>query len=167
MVETAVSMVESGKSAAEIARVVNKTRSSVCGRLFRMGIKLKGKSGGASQARNVERRAKPAPKPRAAPHFRRYEPPVPRKVEPLIPFELPVVARGGNPPASTSAAVLELQKHECKYPIGDPGEPGFSFCRAPVRGEGSTYCAAHHAICWVPHVRKRRRQRERVSCHGA
>ncbi|MDO8421116.1 MAG: GcrA family cell cycle regulator, partial [Parvibaculum sp.] len=150
MVETAVSMAKDEKSAAEIARKVGKTRSAVCGRLFRMGIKLKGRSGGASQKRNIERRAKPAPVPRAVPQVRRFEPPVPREVEPLIPFELPVVARGGKPPANTAAAVLELQKHECKYPIGDPGSPGFSFCRAPVGGCDTTYCAAHHAICWVP-----------------
>lgn len=34
----------------------------------------------------------------------------------------------------------------CQYPYGDPGEPGFRFCEAPVwRG---VYCRACHAVCY-------------------
>ena len=40
----------------------------------------------------------------------------------------------------------------CQYPHGDPGEPGFRFCEAPVRGYGP-YCPIHHALCWVGRAR--------------
>jgi GcrA cell cycle regulator len=38
--------------------------------------------------------------------------------------------------------LLELNERECKWPIGDPREPGFAFC-AGERLAGFPYCAGH------------------------
>jgi len=158
MVKRAVTMAEAGESAAKIGRAVGKSRSAVCGRLFRMGIQLKGKSGGAAQARNVERRAKPKPSPRSVPRARQHVGAPRPEYEPMTVTDLPPIKRAGPLPINTAAAVLELEVGECKFPVGVPGIAGFHFCRSVVRGEGQPYCAAHHAVCNVPHIPKHRRR---------
>jgi GcrA cell cycle regulator len=49
---------------------------------------------------------------------------------------------------TTKSAVMGLQAHHCKYPVGDIGEPSFKFCCEP-RQVGSPYCAHHRSICTV------------------
>jgi hypothetical protein len=43
---------------------------------------------------------------------------------------------------STAAKVVALTPRACRWPDGEPGQVGFSFCQRPVLGTGS-YCAAH------------------------
>lgn len=38
----------------------------------------------------------------------------------------------------------ELEKGDCRYPYGDQT---FLFCGHPIQ-EDSSYCPAHHALCW-------------------
>ena len=38
--------------------------------------------------------------------------------------------------------LVQLGAHACKWPIGDPKSPGFSFCGRRAEGR---YCAAHEA----------------------
>lgn len=56
--------------------------------------------------------------------------------------------------------LMELTADTCRWPIGDPQEPGFSFCGCPVK-EGSVYCAEHHARAYtgIP-VKKPSKERE-------
>ena len=42
----------------------------------------------------------------------------------------------------TARAVMELTSRDCKWPIGDPGQPGFGFCEC-LREPGKPYCAEH------------------------
>lgn len=39
-------------------------------------------------------------------------------------------------------ALFDLEAHECRWPIGERGRPGFGFC-ACRRRAGSSYCEAH------------------------
>ena len=41
-----------------------------------------------------------------------------------------------------AAAVYALRDLMCKWPIGEPGQPGFHFC-CQKRMEGSPYCKQH------------------------
>lgn len=49
-----------------------------------------------------------------------------------------------DPSARTSRAcsLLELTEDTCRWPVGDPGEPGFFFCgQSPLKG--APYCGPH------------------------
>jgi GcrA cell cycle regulator len=51
------------------------------------------------------------------------------------------------PSSTTAEKIMALTAATCHWPIGNPGEPGFSFCGAPaVRGEPycETHCVAAH-----------------------
>jgi GcrA cell cycle regulator len=52
-------------------------------------------------------------------------------------------------PVSDRVTLFDLGPGVCRYPIGDPLSPGFSFCGAacdPVR----SYCRYHHAVAYTP-----------------
>lgn len=40
-------------------------------------------------------------------------------------------------------SILELTDDTCRWPIGDPLEPGFGFCGCQTR-EGKSYCEDHY-----------------------
>ena len=44
-------------------------------------------------------------------------------------------------------AVKKLTDDQCKWPIGDPLTPQFSFC-CEKRADGLPYCDAHHKQAW-------------------
>jgi GcrA cell cycle regulator len=41
--------------------------------------------------------------------------------------------------------LFEVGNRDCRFPIGNPGEEGFHFCRVRVETEGRSYCHEHHA----------------------
>jgi GcrA cell cycle regulator len=45
-------------------------------------------------------------------------------------------------------SLVDLSAHTCRWPIGDPREPGFHFCGEPSLN-GKPYCAKHAAIAYV------------------
>ncbi len=57
-----------------------------------------------------------------------------------------VVRRPVSGPSATygATALLALSDHACRWPSGDPAEPGFAFCGARAAGR-SSYCAHHKA----------------------
>jgi len=40
---------------------------------------------------------------------------------------------------------FKLTESSCRWPIGNPQEPGFRFCLAQ-HAPGSSYCPEHHAV---------------------
>jgi GcrA cell cycle regulator len=123
-----------GRSAAQIARDLEHgvTRSAVLGKVYRLGL-----SGGRPPAsRSARIAASPAPRtpspPGAAP---------PSGPEPS--GRCPVDA-----PSRGTATILTVRRQDCRWPYGDPGDPGFSLCgRRIVRG---AFCAAHAEIAYRP-----------------
>jgi len=62
------------------------------------------------------------------------------------PFHLP--PDPADPPEPVKRlSVLELDETTCKWPIGDPGLPGFHFC-GRRSGEGVPYCEHHCRIAY-------------------
>jgi GcrA cell cycle regulator len=56
------------------------------------------------------------------------------------------------------ATVLTLTEHTCKWPIGDPGRPGFHFCGRGA-DHGSPYCTDHARMAYQPAQARRNRDR--------
>jgi GcrA cell cycle regulator len=44
--------------------------------------------------------------------------------------------------------LADLEAHECRFPVGDPGTKDFGFC-ASERVPGLPYCAGHAARCYT------------------
>lgn len=129
-------------SAAKIARELGGglSRNAVIGKAKRMGL---------------PRRAPvppPKPKPRPRKPGRTHMFAVPSFGAPKRVSAVPVV--DAEIPLSQRKSFLELENHHCRWPVGDPGEPGFFFCGAPSADleEGRPYCAAHHAVAFVPPI---------------
>jgi GcrA cell cycle regulator len=59
------------------------------------------------------------------------------------------------------ATVLTLTEHTCKWPIGDPGRPGFHFCGRGA-DSNSPYCAEHARLAYQPVQPRRNRDRDRA-----
>ncbi len=131
-----------GNSAAQIAgEMGNVTRNAVIGKIHRLGLGGRMKVNG-TLAPKRERSARARVR-RAAHSGRRVS-----KVAAVL-AEIPESqpAEATSPPTASFAcrgvSLLELTDETCRWPIGDPGQPGFVFCgNRPLTV--SPYCA-HHA----------------------
>lgn len=48
-----------------------------------------------------------------------------------------------------ASSIEALQPFQCRFPIGEIHEKDFRFCCEPVVVEiFSSYCEAHHKLCW-------------------
>lgn len=122
-----------GLSASEIAaRLQGITRNAVLGKLHRLGRLGRGRPTAPPKSLKV--------KPR-------------RTLRALRP-ELPVAASARPSPVSMPtgpgevANVEALRSWHCRWPIGDPREPGFAFCGRQVAAR--PYCADHRAVAYQP-----------------
>ncbi len=131
-------------SAAEIAiRIGAASKNAVIGRARRLGLPPKAKPARAPPPRPSRKQKAEARKP--------------RRSKPLVAIVEAVVRAPLEPTRSFEALV----QHECRFPIGDPGTPGFGFCGRPVSGR--VYCAAHHAVAYVTPLRHAAREIARTS----
>jgi GcrA cell cycle regulator len=142
-----------GLSAREVAgQLGGVTRNAVIGKVHRLGLSARG--AGASQPRRT-RPAHPVKPRRATPGRPWPKPPGP--AAPRVSF---VEAPPDGP--GLIACMTELRGPVCKWPIGDPLAPGFTFCGRRVEGAGP-YCPGHHrrahqastpSLTADPHVRR-------------
>jgi GcrA cell cycle regulator len=121
-----------GHSASQVARQLGGvSRSAVIGKVHRLGLagrdapsrprlpggrpaaRVRASAGGVRRA-NVAR----GPRPDTA-------------NAPRVPFEV-----------APTASLIALTEHGCRWPIGNPDEPGFGFCGRLKTGAG-VYCAGH------------------------
>jgi GcrA cell cycle regulator len=130
-IETARRMQLDGKTFSEIGRALNRTRSSVSGMLHRHGFAL-----------GVERKV-PAKftKPVRLPKLR-------EKRECVRLDEPPPRVRADGEPVT----ILNVGPGECRWPIGDVGDPGFRLCGHQVARGG--YCEYHARLAYLPPKRK-------------
>ena len=139
---TLETMWNDGASGTEIANALGRSRSSVMGRISRMGLQRgqtkqsAGKQGAA--AKRASRRktsVRHIPKPKATP---REE----AKREKLIRAASAIqVDRAGEPADALHVGLLDLPAHGCKWPTGHDGEQHL-FCGCE-RVEGKSYCPVH------------------------
>ena len=121
-----------GLSASQIAKQLGGvTRNAVIGKVHRLGLSGRGAPSAPTRAPRLA-----APRPR-------------RPVRAAVPTARP------SPPAPTSQlmptpeepglvdTLVQLGAHACKWPIGDPKSPGFSFCGRRTDGR---YCEAHERL---------------------
>jgi len=117
-----------GRSASQIAQQLGGvTRNAVMGKVHRLGLSGRGAPCAPTRAPRVAAaRQRPPARPALAARLPRFAP---------VPAPSPAPEGPG-----LIASLVHLTVHACKWPIGDPKSPDFSFCGR--RSEGR-YCAAH------------------------
>lgn len=155
-IETLKTMWNAGKSASQIARHLGGvSRNAVIGKTHRLGLQgrsltyLSGRVGhltqeGLERVREAtkerqRRRREQREKLRNAIRRSKEQPRMPRSP---MPPDRPA-------PASRMVSFADLGKDDCRWPIGEPGKPGFGFCGCQ-RVDGMSYCEHHARIAYVP-----------------
>lgn len=173
-ISTLKKMWQQGKSASEIAeKLGGVTRNAVIGKAHRLGL-----SGRPSPIKKVVKKAAPAPvvkkvapapaKPTApvkaaAPVKQAVAaaplpklPPKPSGNAPGKPAEIVPLAALANATSKADGkviSILELTEKHCRWPVGDPKDPGFGYCGAGAY-QAHPYCAEHVAIAFQAPNRK-------------
>jgi GcrA cell cycle regulator len=120
-----------GLSASQIAKHLGGvTRNAVIGKVHRLGLGGRGAPSAPGRPSRVSPPRPARPRRAAARPSRVVAPPRPLVVAPAPAPE--------GPGLITDMA--RLGAHVCKWPIGDPKNPDFSFCGRHAEGR---YCAAH------------------------
>jgi GcrA cell cycle regulator len=115
-----------GLSASQIARALGGvTRNAVIGKVHRLGL-------GGRATPSAPRRAPRAPTLQRRPSPRSAALPPAAK-----PASIASAAPGGP---GLVRDLVQLGPHACKWPIGDPKSPDFSFCGQQA---GGRYCTEH------------------------
>ncbi len=151
-----------GLSASQVAKQLGGvTRNAVIGKVHRLGL-----SGRATPSRPARPRQQTT----------RATAPLRGRPDPLVVERRADEARGAAPLAERAeaarvevetldpaqrATVLTLTEHTCKWPIGDPGRPGFHFCGRGA-DSNSPYCADHARLAYQPVQPRRHRERDRM-----
>lgn len=130
-----------GLSIAKIAdRLPGRTKNAVVGKIHRLVL--------PSRPSPIRRQAPAATPP--APAGARPAP-LPRAAATLPPP--PAAPPPSPPPAPLPPPRLSTRK--CCWPIGEPRQPGFRICEAPVEiGARLAYCPEHHARAISPRLAK-------------
>ncbi len=121
-----------GRSAAEISRDLQNgiSRSAVLGKVHRLGLSL-------------DRENAPRPGPATPASHARVQGLEPRPSR-LPPQALPA----SEPEVRGDASILSVRNGDCRWPIGDPRDQGFSLCGCPAtRG---AFCDRHAARAYRP-----------------
>lgn len=129
-----------GLSASQIMRALGgTTRNAVIGKVHRLGL---------------GRRADPNRKLHSMP--KRVSPPKPPKFNPETPPPLrdELIRIATLAPIEPTLGVLGLTNFTCRYPIGDPTDPAFTFCGRTCNNVENPYCVQHQKLAYVP-VKKR------------
>jgi GcrA cell cycle regulator len=135
-VATLTKLWREGYSASQVARQLGGvSRSAVIGKVHRLGL-----AGRDAPSRPHSPGGRPSTRLRAtAGGTRRAATPVRQARQeapaaPRVQIEL-----------SPTATLVTLTEHACRWPIGDPDQPGFGFC-GRLKAHGTTYCTGHSAM---------------------
>jgi GcrA cell cycle regulator len=151
-------MWKEGKSAAEIAKTLGKgvTRNAVIGKAHRMG--LSGRPSPIKKPVPAKKEIlpkKPAPSSVLSAPLRKPAGQQNSKTNPILTKEaedLKKLTKDEIPPGG-GVPLLDLTERMCKWPIGDPKEPEFTFCGLGIR-VGTPYCPTHAAMAFQTSSRR-------------
>jgi len=158
-VETLTKLWGEGLSASVIAKILGGvTRNAVIGKVHR--LRLEGRAPARRAPATADKTIEVKP-PRKAPAAPRTDGAMALKQE---------VEKQAAPAEKTAARVhlvdpplkgaisniMELTRHTCRWPIGDPGEENFAYCGSQA-GNGSPYCEHHTKLAYQPSSGQRRR----------
>jgi GcrA cell cycle regulator len=79
--------------------------------------------------------------------------PTPARRPNLRPVEQPETEAG------PAIGLLDLKENSCRWPIGEPDQPGFGFCGCH-KAEHGPYCERHAAMAFQPAARRRAAEKE-------
>jgi len=144
-----------GLSARDIADTLGVSRNAIIGKCQRIGLALPNAHGVRNAAAEAARKAKRTQwKPTASkvdsPNFRRNDHRRNVAKDPRLDcqqFKLrPVI----DMPIEQRKTFLQLTDTSCRWPVGDPKEPGFFFCGAPTAklSQDRAYCPGHMAVAY-------------------
>lgn len=135
-----------GASAGQIARELGRdfTASAVIGKIHRKGwkrderinLRNQREASRANMAAVNARRAEWWPRAR---QLRAANENVASRSDPM---NMP------EPPPPEAVSLLDIRAGQCRWPIGDPGAPGFCLCGRKARS--GPYCDDHRKVAYVP-----------------
>ena len=140
-----------GLSAGRIsARIPGTTRSSVIGKLWRLGLGGSGKLNPHAPGPRRRPVRKPNPRPPMV-----YGNPALRNLYVLHPERQPFQEL--DIPMAERRSIQTLEEVDCRWPIGDPQHPDFHFC-GKRKLPGLPYCSHHAVVAFEPPVARRPRE---------
>lgn len=147
-------------TAGKIALAMGVTRNAVIGKLSRIGVPLQ--SGLGPTRRTIMRQPRTKSNTNAGAivssikaRMRDDRRSCERKT--VVAISPPIVRELEARPV---VSLLDLCTGMCRWPIGDPGSPGFGFCGSASVG-GLPYCEGHARIAYRPPSNRSRAQMER------
>lgn len=150
-----------GLSASQIAALLGGgvTRNAVIGKVHRLGLSGRAKSGQPAASRPPKPRAPsaPAPVPASRPRVAAAQAETSVSVAAFVaaaPTPLPTPAEI-DIPVSERVSILELRETMCRWPLGDPQKPEFGFCGGRTV-TGLPYCAVHCRVAYQPASERKR-----------
>ena len=151
-----------GLSASQIAGVLGGgvTRNAVIGKVHRLGLSGRTKTGQPAPARPQKPRLPSAPAAVATPVTR------PRLVAvettasvaapmPMVHQPAPPPVEVAEIPVSERVSIMELRETMCRWPLGDPQSADFGFCGQRT-ATGLPYCPVHCRIAYQPASERKR-----------
>ena len=144
-----------GLSASQIAAQLGGgvTRNAVIGKVHRLGLSGRAKSGQSAAQRPAKPRAPASPPPAA--EWTRSTPQSPAGQEASRSAVERVREQDIAIPVSARVSILDLRDSMCRWPLGDPTSPDFGFCGGKA-ATGLPYCSAHCRIAFQPVAERKR-----------
>jgi GcrA cell cycle regulator len=141
-IEQLKSCVERGMTCSQIAAAIGVSRNAVIGKIHRLGISS-GRPAGAPARANCPPRAR---HPRGPTQRRLLR--LAYAQASLDEIMSDVVVISLHP-----CSLIDVEAHQCRWPIGDPATPNFVFCGNDSIA-GLTYCVGHARMAYRPASRR-------------
>lgn len=135
-IEQLRSFVGNGMTCSQIAAAIGVSRNSVIGKIHRLGLSS-GRPAGASARANCPPRAR---------HSRG---PTQRRLLRLAYARAPLdeILSGIVVISTHPCSLIDIDAHQCRWPIGDPASSNFLFCGNDAIA-GFTYCLGHARMAY-------------------
>jgi GcrA cell cycle regulator len=134
--------VDRGMTCSQIAAAIGVSRNAVIGKIHRLGLSS-GRPAGASKRANCPPRAR---HPRGPTQRRLLRLAYARA--PLDEILSSMVVISTHP-----CTLMDIDVHQCRWPIGDPASTDFLFCGNDAIG-GFAYCLGHARMAYRPSARR-------------